>query len=361
MVLTESATQATPALTCEFNNNRWGIVLATGDIPVPPFRLRGRLVRNRPRQYCTLVGSRSIFQHTIDRTQSLVPAENLITLIGPGHHKFLTGAMNRSLPGLLVEPPVDLGTAPGFFLAAAYVLAQAPNATLLVCPSDQFVFPEEEFCRQIRQALHFAEVCTGNIILVGAEPTESETECGWIDPKHGREDVRSRSRGVMAVENLREKPERVREGVRLVPGGLRDTMILAVRGRTLWDLARLHLPEIMYRFEAFLRLLKAIHQGQSSPEFEAFALERLYEELPPADLWEDLLRHCPHQSLVFPLTGVDWCDWANPQQVIETLDRLRRPEWEDGINTRIADQFRTMGKDNNAGMQRFKVGRIYAD
>ncbi|MCX6843861.1 MAG: NTP transferase domain-containing protein, partial [candidate division WOR-3 bacterium] len=64
---------------------RWGIVLAGGE----GARMRPLIVYwtggDRPKQYCTFVGSRSMFQHTVDRARSVVSEKHVVTIIGPGH------------------------------------------------------------------------------------------------------------------------------------------------------------------------------------------------------------------------------------------------------------------------------------
>ncbi len=47
------------------NNARWGILLAGGEGTRMRPLIRSWIGENRPKQYCTFVGSRSMFQHTV--------------------------------------------------------------------------------------------------------------------------------------------------------------------------------------------------------------------------------------------------------------------------------------------------------
>ncbi len=52
------------------NNHLWSIILAGGEGErMRPF-IRRWLGHHKPKQYCTFVGSRSLFQHTVDRFSS---------------------------------------------------------------------------------------------------------------------------------------------------------------------------------------------------------------------------------------------------------------------------------------------------
>lgn len=65
---------------CTAMRNGWSIVLAGGEGKrVKPLVLRW-LGRHRPKQYCAFVGSRSMFQYTVDRTMKLTPQEQTVTI-----------------------------------------------------------------------------------------------------------------------------------------------------------------------------------------------------------------------------------------------------------------------------------------
>jgi len=92
------------------------------------------------------------------------------------------------------------------------------------------------------------------------------------------------------------------------------------------DFGRQCLPEMMYKFDAFLMVLRAVRAGRLEPRYEGSALATVYNDLAPADFSIDILQHVSERSMVLRMDGVDWCDWGRPQRVTETLARLgRRP------------------------------------
>ncbi len=326
---TQNDVQRVPCVTQKARaRNRWGIILSGGEGKRMHPLVSSWLGENRPKQYCTFVGSRSMFQHTVDRAGALVPEEHLVTIIGRGHRRFLSGAARASLPGLLIEQPRDVGTAPGVFLPAAYVLAHDPDAVVALFPSDHFVYPEDAFCRHVNRAFDLAESYADRVLLMGAVPSRPETDYGWIGSRRGPGVGRTRTqlRGPLEVTDFREKPDANEANLLLRQGCLWNTMVMVAKAQTLWSLGRQCLPEMMYGFDAFLLVLRAIRERQIGPEFETIALGRLYEELAPADFSRDILQQAPERSMVLPMDGVDWCDWGQPQRVSETLERLdRRP------------------------------------
>jgi len=58
--------------------NLWSIVLAGGDGGRTKEFIRHWLGYEKPKQYCTFVGSRSMFQHTLDRAARLTPWERVV-------------------------------------------------------------------------------------------------------------------------------------------------------------------------------------------------------------------------------------------------------------------------------------------
>lgn len=83
--------------------NVWSIVLAGGEGErVKPLVLRW-LGRHRPKQYCTFVGTRSMFQHTVDRAARLTSLARTIVVAGR-HHRIEAETQLRERPvGKLVH------------------------------------------------------------------------------------------------------------------------------------------------------------------------------------------------------------------------------------------------------------------
>lgn len=66
--------------------NVWSIVLAGGDGVRTKEFIRRWLGYEKPKQYCAFVGSRSMFQHTLDRAARLTPWERMVVVAARHHH-----------------------------------------------------------------------------------------------------------------------------------------------------------------------------------------------------------------------------------------------------------------------------------
>jgi mannose-1-phosphate guanylyltransferase len=298
----------------------WVVVLAGGEGNRMRPAIETWLGCHRPKQYCTFTGSRSMLQHTLDRASALAAPDRTVTVLGPGHRRFLEEAADVEQCGLVLEQPRNLGTAPGALLPLACILERDPEAIAVLMPSDHFVRPEGVFVRRVRQAVELAARETDALVLVGAVPDAPETDYGWIVPG-------SRRVGVgRAVDAFREKPPAGEAAQLLATGALWNTMVVVARAATLWSLAWQHLPALMPRFHQLRQTMHVARHGLVGREHERLALEHIYHLMPAADLSRGLLRPAAGCSLVLTLDDVEWSDWGRPERVADTLHRLdKRP------------------------------------
>ena len=156
----------------------WSVVLAGGEGErTRPFIERW-LGRHRPKQYCTFVGTRSLLQHTIDRADRISRPDRRVTVVARGHRQDAQSQLGGR--GRVVFQPANRGTAPGVFLPLTFVRAADPDATVVIYPSDHFVWPESRFVRAIARAISESEACPERPILLGVTPDRPETDYGWI-------------------------------------------------------------------------------------------------------------------------------------------------------------------------------------
>jgi len=105
----------------------WATVLAGGEGTCMQPLIRSWLGQDRPKQYCSFLGSRSMLFHTLDRVRELVPREKTMTVIAGDHRRFLLEeAFGGQTLGRLFEQPVNRGTAPGVFLPVTQIMEEDP-------------------------------------------------------------------------------------------------------------------------------------------------------------------------------------------------------------------------------------------
>jgi mannose-1-phosphate guanylyltransferase len=306
----------------------WAIVLAGGEGE----RLRPLTQKwlgcHCPKQYCTFVGSRSMLQHTLDRTYEIVPPDRVLTVVSCDHMKWLEASTTMGISGPVIRQPANLDTGPGVFLPVTYILAADPSATVLIFPSDHFIFPRGRFLSHVTQLVALANRYTEQIVVIGAKPDRAETDYGWIEPGQAcapvaADDLEKASRW---VTGFWEKPSADEAQAFLEMGYLWNTMIMAAAVKTLWRFGNRYLPEMMSRFELLLSALEDASTGSSREDHTQAVLSEIYRGLRPQNFSRGLLQRAAEHTVVAAMDDVDWDDWGRPVRIVESLARIgRRP------------------------------------
>lgn len=278
----------------------------------------------RPKQYCAFLGTRTMIEHTVDRAVRLGGSKHLITIIGKGHRRFLKRGTGYSVPGKVVEQPRNLGTAVGVFLAATYVYSRDADGILGILPADHFVYPEDRFLGHLSRLFELAGEFEQSIVLLGAEPDRAETEYGWIEPYvslgDGAED--SGPGDYSAVLSFHEKPETGLAQEFYRGGFLWNTMVAAVKVRTLLELGWRLLPDMMRRFDRLILRLRAMDAGRVDSSEETRVLSETYQNLEAADFSRDILQSVAGECIVHRMDGVEWSDWGQPNRITTSIENL---------------------------------------
>lgn len=291
----------------------WSIVLAGGEGTRVGSFVHRWLGRPRPKQFCTFVGTRSLLQHTLDRAAGLTPAEQSVLVVAQPHQQEAMTQLDGRGIGTVLFQPANRDTAAGLFLPLTYVRARDPLATVIIFPSDHFVYPEARFLDTVREAVPVAERLHDRIVLLGVAPDRLELDYGWIVP--GKPLALAGTKPVLAVRTFLEKPTAHQADEALANHALWNTMVIVAKAETLWELGRHCVPELIERFE---RLGHSI--GTSD---EARILDAIYRTM-PAKNFSALLQQVPDKVAVTALTHAWWSDWGRPERIAEALRRIGR-------------------------------------
>lgn len=299
------------------NNNKmnpWSIVLAGGDGTRVGSFVQRWLGRPRPKQFCTFVGTRSLLQHTVDRAARLTPAAQSVLVIAQSQRQEAMTQLDGRGVGTVLFQPANRDTGAGVFLPLTYVRARDPLATVIIYPSDHFVYPEERFLATVQDAVLVAERLHDRIVLLGVAPDRLELDYGWILP--GARLAHAGTNPLQAVLTFLEKPTAQQADDALANHALWNTMVMTAKVETLWRLGQQCFPELIERFE---RLGRAIGTSE-----ESRVLEMIYQTMPTKNFSSDLLQHVPNRVAVTELTDALWSDWGRPERIIEALRRIGR-------------------------------------
>lgn len=298
------------------SGNPWGIVLAGGD---------GRRVRQLmrrvtgaewPKQYCAVVGRRSMLQHTLDRVATCIPRQRIVTVITQGHVHRAREQLQGLEPELLVIQPQNRETAPGILLPLLWIQARDPQATVAIFPSDHFILEEAVFMDHVLQAIQFLVEHPWLLILLGMAPDRPEPAYGWIEP--GEELDRRSEFGLFRVCRFWEKPDPATAQFLYLHGCLWNSLVLVGRLGTFLQCMRHVLPELWVDFKAIGRAL-----GTAS---EATVLKDVYRKIRAVNLSRALLEKIPHRLGVVPVKGVCWSDWGEERRIFETVAQIGKAD-----------------------------------
>ena len=292
----------------------WSIVLGGEESGRITDFIQRWLGYSRPKQYCTFVGDRSLFQHTLDRASALCAQEHIVAVVAREHSRETWSQLEGRGAGTVLLQPRNRHSAAGMYLSLTYLRAKDPHATVVIYPSDHFVYPEANFMVAVHRALCTLEWLPGRFIVLGVPPDRLELDYGWILP--GDKIDESEKYQIRAVKTFLGRPSVVEADAALADGALWNTSVIAAKAETLWQLGWQCFPELMPRFE---RLTASI--GTSK---EAQILDDIYHEIPAHDLVVELLQHVPEKGVVIEMNGVLWSDWGKPTRIIDSLRRIGR-------------------------------------
>ena len=179
-------------------NNNYCVILAGG---------KGRRLwpcsRNAyPKQFIDFFGvGRTQLQQTYDRMARIVPADHIYI----NTNEEYVDLVRDQLPDVpferIMAEPIHRNTAPSIAWANHRISMRNPNACIIATPSDQAVFNEEAFHKNVVEGLQF--VATHDCFLtLGVKPTRPEPGYGYIQVGDAVGD------DLYKVRSFTEKPER---------------------------------------------------------------------------------------------------------------------------------------------------------
>lgn len=289
----------------------WGIILAGGDGERFKELAVGLYGYPRSKQYCAIIGTRSMVQHTLDRAEFLIPPERILVVVNRDHDEEVREQLASRPPGTVLFQPRNRDTAAGVLLPLTWIARWDSDATVVILPSDHFILEEGRFMAYVLWAKRLVDREPGLCVLLGMDAEAPETSYGWIEPGGG-----SQTGGAVVVKTFYEKPGLALAEELYMKGCLWNTLVLVSRAETLLRMYKNHLLELHDRFQQIMPFL-------GTPE-ERRVLEAAYASMPAVNISCGLLQKNPPNLRTLRVEGVLWSDWGSPTRVCQTLERLGR-------------------------------------
>lgn len=306
----------TPTLHRQSRN--WGIVLAGGEGKRLKSFIKSEFGKEYPKQFCAIVGSRSMFQHTIDRARMLIPDEQVLAVVNYEHLLYSIDEIKERDPKTTIIIPSSRETGPSILLPLLTVCKNDPAATVAIFPSDHFIFHEEIFMEHIAAACEFVESAKDHIVVVGAAPDKAHHGYGWIKKGEAVHYVATSDRpsGICLynLDRFLEKPNRQKVERAFSQGWLVNTMVLVGKAMKLLNLFKEHTPEL---YDRFLRVRQSL--GKKN---EASVVREVFKSIPAVNFSDQILEHVVRHICVMPLNDVYWNDWGEEERILEDMIRF---------------------------------------
>jgi len=300
------------------NPSNWAAILAGGD--GRRLQVFTRLVAGdeRPKQFCRLIGSRSLLAETTARVCQYVEPDRVLYVLNRQHDRYYRDELRDVRRTKLIEQPSNRGTSAAIAYTLCRMRGASPHAAIGFFPADHHFQNTAALRRTIAMAYGLAETHPDRLMLVGARSERAETEYGWIEPGPILEARRfGGAPSARSVVRFHETPSSDLAVQLFHRRCYWNTFILVGRRAAFEQLLAELLPDSWKQFEP-------IRQARSAAE-EAEIAEALFATLPHSDFSRDVLSVRPERLAVVSLLDSGWTDLGQPGRVLELMSHGGRP------------------------------------
>ncbi|HEX7838240.1 MAG TPA: sugar phosphate nucleotidyltransferase [Kofleriaceae bacterium] len=288
----------------------WTLALAGGEGVRLSEYVQRRFGRRIPKQYCCLLGKRSMLEHTLERLNKHVPPSRTLTVIGTDHGEIARPQLAGRSDHVFRQPSSrDTGVA--LYVALAMIKRWNPNAVVTITPTDHYVSPSATYVEQVCTAKSFAHQLRDTVVILGARPSEPDPELGYLAIGERLTQVPR----VRRITGFVEKPNSAGAQQLIAEGALWNTMVTCATVDALWELGRAAEPQLLDILDSFVPLV--------GTEDETCAIEAIYRAVLPVSFSRDVLERAPGRLCALELSDMEWSDWGRPER-IETVLAVRR-------------------------------------
>jgi mannose-1-phosphate guanylyltransferase len=284
-------------MTIPTDESLWALVLAGGDgtrLRSLTHSIAGAPI---PKQYCRILGPRSLLETTLRRIAPLVTAERRLAIINRDHLPIARLQLKSLDERNVLVHPRNLDTGPGVLVSMLELARRDPDATVAMFPSDHYVRHVGAFRRSIASMGRVLAAFPEKIALLGARPEDSDSGYGYIIPGKAL----GPDADTFAVLAFHEKPA-AGVAVELVRrGGLWNSLVMVARVRRVIELLRAVHP-------ADVALLEDV-------PLDLAALAAVYDRLQPWNFSHEFLTRIPEHLVVTRADDLGWSDWGTPEAI----------------------------------------------
>lgn len=208
--------------------------------------------QSMPKQLLNLSGNNVMINETIQRSSSLIYADNTFIVTNKNQVEAMEKVLLDSIPraNILAEPAAK-NTAPCLLYAVMYILENRGDGIVCVFPADHYITDESGYLKLLQRGIH-AATSKNTMVTLGIEPTYPSTGYGYIkigENCSGKENC---------IERFIEKPD-IEKAVEYIKDGSYywNTGIFICKASVIVELFKRFLPKMVCGFEKIRDLLWA--------------------------------------------------------------------------------------------------------
>lgn len=288
--------------------DRWAVILAGGDgsrlLPLTR-KITGD---ERPKQFCSFLGTGTLLDETRRRVELGFPPIKTMFSLTEKHECYYNDLLRDVPPRNLIVQPKNIGTAPAILYSLLRLEKMSPAASVAFFPSDHYFSNNNTFISHIEIAFSAVRLQPDSVILLGIKPESADEEYGWIEPE------KSATQNLWRVRRFWEKPAPALARELLSRGCLWNSFVMVGRVSTFLKMIRNSAAKL---YDEFDRIKSKLHTSE-----EAAAIKTLYENVPETNFSKEVLEKSAKDLAVIPVTGSKWSDLGNPRRVLSALSEL---------------------------------------
>ncbi len=296
------------------NQKLWGIVLAgKEDSPVRDFLIQlcgGTGIK----QFCAVIGRRSLLEHTLARVEQLIPRQRILVVVNAHHHEEANQCLASWPTQNILCEPFYRGAPAEVLLALAHLIRCEPFATVAIFPADHFILDEGQFVACVQQAVTETQAYQYGMPVLGVQPDPDEKHSDWIEP--GR---REEGRLTRAVKHWWRHPSPVQAHALTARGALWNTEVYVAQAAALWEMVRQAVPDLYYTFSNIRTVQQSTHR--------TLCTEYAYETMTEAvNFSSDICQPLRARLRLLPLPDVGWSDWESEERILASAQQVGKRE-----------------------------------
>jgi mannose-1-phosphate guanylyltransferase len=264
-----------------------------------------------PKQYCRLLGTQSLLEATLRRTQYFAPRDRTIVVVNRDHLPIAGEQLHGLSPENILVQPCNRDTGPGLLFALLHLARRDPAAVVAVFPSDHYVGNDRAFIAHVERGARIVKRCPDKMVILGIHPDAAEPGYGYITPAQA---LRVGGDVAFQVQAFQEKPSAESAARLCRQGGLWNSFVMLFRLDRLLAIIRSAVPEELHRMATIAERPDLIQDG--------------YLDLPAWNFSSRVLAHIPQYMVVVAVDDVYWSDWGTFSSIERTITALNlTPAW----------------------------------